>query len=273
MPQTFHPDMERLLELVNDQFPPLKATDEIRVVVPLNPNAAIQRVVIYARLSKADRQRKQVSPEYQIRNASYLAQSMRWKVLGVFKDVGVSGRNFDRPEWERMMALIEMQSKTKEKVDAIVVDAISRFGRSVVEGLSVLDDLEGKGVLLRVSDNPYIAPETVQGRAYITSALLAAETERLEIVQRTKKALAEKRLQGQQVGSFPRYFQEDDERHIIPTETAHKVVWMRSRGAAYGTIAKQLGLRKQDAWNIAKYVARVKAQQVAQALAEEEAFA
>jgi len=266
MPFEFHPNMQELLDMVNEHFPELDPEDA--PVLTVNPLSGIKNVVIYVRLSKLDRRKKQVSPNYQLRNTRALSRSMRWNVLKVFdKDIGVSGKDFDRPDWDRM---IEFVKGSKVKVDAVVVDAVSRFARSTKEGLITLDELAELGVWLRVADDPYCAPETARGRMTLTQELERAEWERLITVERTKKALRELRLEGHQVGRFPKHFTEDSEKKIVPTPVARQVVFMRSRGASYNQIAKALGIAKGDVWNIAKFVAKARLQQVSQVEAEEE---
>lgn len=266
MPFVYHPKMQELLDMVNDNFPELDPEDVPILVV--NPLAGIKTVVIYIRLSKTDKRKKQVSPRYQLSNTKALSRSMRWNVLKVFdKDIGVSGKDFDRPDWDRMVDFIK---GSKVKVDAVLVDAVSRFARSTKEGLITLDELAELGVRLRIADDPYCAPETARGRMTLTQELERAEWERLITVERTKKALRELRFEGHQVGRFPKHFTEDDEKKIVPTSVARQVVFMRSRGASYNEIAKALGIAKGDVWNIAKFVTKVRLQQVLQLDAEGE---
>src|SRR2546422_7304263 len=101
MPYKFHPKLEALVALVNAHFPEPR---RVRVLVE-NPLSHIKTVVVYARLSKADRREKKVKLSVQIQVDACLqwAKARRWNVAGVFdKDVGISGRNFDRPNWQVM---------------------------------------------------------------------------------------------------------------------------------------------------------------------------
>ncbi len=266
MPFEYHAEMQELLDLVNENFPELDQED-VPILIT-NPLAGIKNVVLYIRLSKLDKRRKQVSPKYQLRNTRALSRSMRWNVLKVFdKDIGVSGKDFDRPDWDRM---IEFIKGSKVQVDAVVVDAVSRFARSTKEGLITLDELAALGVRLRIADDPYCAPESARGRMTLTQELERAEWERLITIERTKKALRELRFEGHQIGRFPKHFTEQGEKKIVPTPIARQVVFMRSRGASYNEIAKALGIAKGDVWNIAKFVAKVRMQQVSQQAAEDE---
>src|SRR3989442_2211343 len=119
MPFEYHPRMQEVLDMVNENFPEPDPEDVPILVV--NPFAGIKNVVIYIRLSKLDKRKKQVSPKYQLRNTRTLSRSMKWNVLRVFdKDIGVSGKDFDRPDWARMIAFVK---GSKAKSDTVSVSA------------------------------------------------------------------------------------------------------------------------------------------------------
>src|SRR5436309_2635296 len=181
MPYRFHPKLEALIALVNAHFPEPR---RVRVLVD-NPLSQIKTVVIYARLSKADRrEKKKLSPQVQVDACLRWAKSMRWNIAGVFdKDVGISGKDFDRPNWLAMIAFI---TKSKVKVDAVLVSKVDRFARSLVEGLTTLNELTEMGVVLRIQETPYVAPETDGGWQAIVMGLVFAEMERRNIITRTK---------------------------------------------------------------------------------------
>src|SRR3989442_6715604 len=196
MPYKFHPKLEAVIALVNGFFPEPR---RVRVLVD-NPLSQIKTVVIYARLSKADRreEKKKLSPQVQVDGCLRWAKSMRWNVAGVFdKDVGISGKDFDRPNWLAMLSFI---SKSKVKVDAVLVAKVDRFARSLVEGLTTLNELMEMGVVLRIEEMRYVAPETDAGWQSITMGLVFAEMERRNVITRTKAALRQKKLQGERTG-------------------------------------------------------------------------
>ena len=80
---------------------------------------------IYCRLSKDD---EKLGIALSIQNQKTLltdyVQKNGWRVADYYIDSGYSGRNFDRPEFKRMIADIE-----QGKVDMVIVKDMSRFGR------------------------------------------------------------------------------------------------------------------------------------------------
>src|SRR2546422_8712309 len=115
--------MQDVLDMVNEHFPELDPEDVPVLIV--NPLSGIKNVVIYVRLSKLDRRKKQISPKYQLRNTRALSRSMKWNVLNVFdKDIGVSGKDFDRPDWDRMIDFI---TGCMGMVEAVVGDIVYRL--------------------------------------------------------------------------------------------------------------------------------------------------
>ncbi|SRR6266571_281664 len=266
MPYKFHPRLEALIALVNVFFPEPR---RVRVLVE-NPLSQIKTVVVYARLSKADRREKKVklSPQIQVDTCLQWAKAMRWNVAGMFdKDVGVGGRDFDRPDWQRMVEFIR---KSKVHIDAIIVAKIDRFARSVVEGLTTLNELAEMDVVLRVAEMPYLAPENDDGWQSVVMGLVFAEMEVRNIRRRTKAVLRQKKLQGERTGGrfVSRMFKTDAENRIIPSETAERIAEMRAAGTSYGEIARTVGISKGEAYDACAFLAKLRAEGEAQTEAE-----
>lgn len=89
----------------------------------------IYSVGIYARLSVDGTDRKNESIDNQIEQCRAFVRSHEdMELFGCYSDLGKTGTNFQRDDFERLMADVRMR-----KVDCIVVKDLSRFGRNHLE--------------------------------------------------------------------------------------------------------------------------------------------
>ncbi len=65
-----------------------------------------------------------------------------YRIIGNFVDVGYSGTNMDRPDFQRMVDVLNACSN----IDAIVVTDLSRISRNHYQSSKFVKDLESKGV-------------------------------------------------------------------------------------------------------------------------------
>lgn len=91
--------------------------------------AKIYSVGIYARLSVEGNERKNESIETQLEIAKAFVKQQRDMVIyDCYMDMGKTGTNFEREEFERMMRDIRLH-----RIDCIIVKDLSRFGRNHIE--------------------------------------------------------------------------------------------------------------------------------------------
>lgn len=91
-----------------------------------------------------------------------------------------------------------------EKGDTLIVAALDRLGRKTVEILSLIEDLDRRGVILK-SQREGIDYGSISGRLVVQILVSVAELEKSLISQRTKAALEAKRQQGIVGGRRPKY--------------------------------------------------------------------
>lgn len=95
------------------------------------------RAGIYARLSVDSHDRKNESIDTQIEIAKeYIKQSGDIELVGCYKDLGKSGRNFAREGFEQMMSDIRMK-----KINCVIVKDLSRFGRNYIETSNYIEKI------------------------------------------------------------------------------------------------------------------------------------
>lgn len=100
-----------------------------------------------------------------------------------------SGKNtIDRPEFVKMMSMLR-------KGDTLIVNDISRLGRSILDLIKIVTALKEKGVeFIAIKNN--IDTSTTSGRLQFNILASLAEYERELIIERTLAGLAAARLRG-----------------------------------------------------------------------------
>src|SRR5262245_23725322 len=89
------------------------------------------KAAFYTRVSTSDQ-----SPELQLRELQEYATRQSWEVTETYQDV-ISGAEASRPGLNRLMA----DARTR-KFDCLLVWKLDRFGRSLVDCLNNIQELE-----------------------------------------------------------------------------------------------------------------------------------
>lgn len=87
--------------------------------------------------------------------------------------------------------------------DTIVVTRLDRLGRSTVDILRTVQDLDGRGITIEALDTK-LDTRTPSGRLVLSVLASMAEFERNLIVERTREGLAHARAQGRVGGRRPK---------------------------------------------------------------------
>jgi len=143
--------------------------------------------------------------ENQVKAIEEYAKASGLQLVGVFKDVGVSGAKpaLEREGFRQMLAALANMPSVK----AVIIYDISRLGRDMVDVIETyrhLTERLGLSVLFVKHPELNVVQGTPLGEAIrkATLALLgiAAEVERALISERTRTGLARARAQGRHVG-------------------------------------------------------------------------
>jgi DNA invertase Pin-like site-specific DNA recombinase len=119
-------------------------------------------IAIYMRVSSKQQETKSQEADLMAYKA---AAEAKGEVVRVFREKG-TGTNYDRPEWQKLWALVQTG-----EVQRIVVWRIDRLGRLAGATIQLLDELEAKSVaFLSVRDG--FDPSTPAGR--LTRNVLAS---------------------------------------------------------------------------------------------------
>ena len=150
-----------------------------------------KRAAIYVRVS-TDRQ----TVENQLRELRQIAERRGWEVVKEYDDAGISGskgRN-DRPGLDEML-----KDAQRRRFDVVMAWAIDRLGRSLIDLLGTIQQLETCGVDLYL-DQQAIDTTTPTGRLMFQITGAFAEFERSMIRQRIRAGLRRAVEAGKQLG-------------------------------------------------------------------------
>jgi DNA invertase Pin-like site-specific DNA recombinase len=184
-----------------------------------------QRAALYCRVSTADQ-----SCERQERDLATFAARAGYEVVGIYKETG-SGVKLDRAERKKVMALAQARA-----IDAVLVTELSRWGRSTLDLLGTLRDLETKRVSVIAMNGIAFDLGSPYGRMMATILAGIAEFERELIQERIRSGMAAAKARGKRFGRQPGQRPSD--------RLAPKVLALAAQGRSYRLIGRELGLSK-----------------------------
>ncbi|AHK45780.1 DNA integration/recombination/inversion protein [Ensifer adhaerens OV14] len=193
-----------------------------------------QRAAIYCRVSTADQ-----SCERQERDLTAFATRAGYNVVKVFKETG-SGAKLDRAERRKIMALAQAR-----QIDAVLVTELSRWGRSTVDLLNTLRELESWKVSVIAMNGMAFDLSSPHGRMLATFLSGIAEFERDLISERVKSGLAAAKARGKKLGRQLGVRPKSD-------RLAPQVMELVEEGRSYRWIARDLAISKNTVADIAK---------------------
>lgn len=193
-----------------------------------------QRAAIYCRVSTADQ-----SCERQERDLTAFAARANYEVAAIFKETG-SGAKLDRAERKKIMALAQSR-----QIDAVLVTELSRWGRSTVDLLNTLRELEGWKVSVIAMNGMAFDLSSPHGRMLATFLSGISEFERDLISERVKSGLAAAKARGRKLGRQAGERPKSD-------RLAPKVMALIAEGRSYRWIARDLALSKNTVAEIIK---------------------
>jgi len=201
-----------------------------------------QRAALYCRVSTADQ-----SCARQERDLTAFATRAGYEVISVFKETG-SGAKLDRAEGKKVMALAQRRG-----IDAVLVTELSRWGRSTLDLLHTLKELETRRVSVIAMNGLAFDLSTPHGRMMATIIAGIAEFERELIQERIRSGIAAAKARGKRLGRQPGQRPKSD-------RLAPKVLALVATGRSYRLIGRELGLSKNT---VAEILKRTRAQLLA----------
>ena len=185
-------------------------------------NIKVKQAALYVRVS-TDGQ----TVENQTRELRQIAERRGWKVVETYSDAGISGSKGrdKRPGLDQML-----NDASRRKFDVVMAWSIDRLGRSLIDLLATVQNLEACGVDLYL-DQQNIDTTTPAGRLMFQITGAFAEFERSMIRQRVKLGLKRAVAQGKQLGRPP-----------IASELERKAQRELRKGTGILKVARLVGL-------------------------------
>lgn len=180
-------------------------------------------VAIYCRVSTKDQ-----TCENQLKELREIASNANWNVVDTYIDQGISGAKGrdKRPEFDRMCC-----DMNKHKFKKVLTWDISRLGRSLVDLVAFLQDLQSVDCDLFVLQSA-LDTSTPSGRAMFSMISIFSQYEREMIAERVKAGLNRAKSEGKKLGR----------KSIIDNKLSSQVKTLRDEGFVLTEIAKSLGV-------------------------------
>lgn len=195
------------------------------------------RVAIYVRVSTEDQAREGFSLDAQEKRLRAYCAVRGWKVSGIYRDEGQSGRTDNRPEYVRMM-------KDMERWDAILVLKMDRIHRNSANFTTMMDNLRKNGKEF-TSLTEKFDTTTAMGRFVMDIIQRMAQLESEQIGERVKIGMTHKAELGDgPMGSGEPYGYTYADNGLVvikrEAETVRRIFDMRCQGLSCGDIAANL---------------------------------
>ncbi len=153
------------------------------------------KCALYVRVSTEEQVKEGFSIGGQKERLSAYALSQGWDIEGIYVDEGISAKDTNRPELNRMLRDIE-----EGTIDVVLVYRLDRLTRSVLDLYHLLDAFEKNNCKFKSATEVYDTT-TAMGRLFITLVAALAQWERENLGERVSMGMAEKVRRGQWHGS------------------------------------------------------------------------
>lgn len=148
------------------------------------------RAGIYIRVSTEEQVKEGYSVSAQKQKLKSFCVSQDWDVAGLYADEGISAKDMNRPELQRMIEDIK-----QDKIDCVLVYRLDRLTRSVFDLYKLLEHFEKHNCKFRSATEIYDTTSAM-GRMFITIVAALAQWERENMGERIAFGFAEKARQG-----------------------------------------------------------------------------
>lgn len=166
------------------------------------PSQAIWRAALYTRLSREDGDKPESDSIANQRSLleGFAVQQPDLEVVGRYSDDGFTGTNFDRPDFQRMIADIEAG-----KINCVITKDLSRFGRDYINAGQYLERWFPEHGVRFLAVNDHIDSERGPYDMLLPFKNVFNEQYARDISNKVKSAMQSKQRQGQFIGAFASY--------------------------------------------------------------------
>ncbi|MEK5389566.1 recombinase family protein [Margalitia sp. FSL K6-0131] len=199
-------------------------------------NQPLLKVAIYTRVSTEEQAKEGFSLEAQEDILKKYAKNNGYEIYGIYSDEGYSGKNYERPEIQRLF-----RDLYEGKFQAILVKTVDRISRRLSDISKLLDDvLLPNNCRLLVSDNN-LDSSTLNGSMFINFLGTFAQYERGMIIERVKSGMEKRAEQGYWNGGIVLGYDNVNKQLVINESESlivKRIFELRAEGKGYKYIAK-----------------------------------
>ena len=178
------------------------------------------RVVKYQRVSTSTQE-----VENQTSSIDNQIERLGWITVGEYKETISGTKSRDtRPQLRHLL-----QDSRKRKFDRVIVYSLDRLGRSVVDVINTMNELEEVGVNVFVVKNS-IDTSTSQGKLFTYFCSIFGEMERDMILSRQSSSIERLREKNQRWGKGK----------LLSNEQREKIINLKEQGYSYRKIKDEL---------------------------------
>lgn len=174
------------------------------------------KTAIYIRVSTEEQVKEGYSIAGQKQKLKAFCISQGWEVAGLYPDEGISAKDTNRPQLQRMI-----QDIKEDKIDCVLVYRLDRLTRSVFDLYKLLEVFEQHDCKFKSATEVYDTT-TAMGRMFITIVAALAQWERENMGERISFGYVEKARQGKYPHPFPPFGydlnKEESKLYINPVE-------------------------------------------------------
>jgi site-specific DNA recombinase len=197
----------------------------------------MKEIAIYTRVSTEDQAREGFSLDAQMEKLQAYCSAREWKIAGKYVDNGYSGRDTNRPAYQKMMEDID-------KWDALLVMKMDRIHRNSKNFMTMMEVLSEKGKEF-VSMTESLDTSTAMGRFVMDIIQRIAQLESEQIGERVYVGMRQKAKDGKgMLGSPAPYGYDYRDGHFVEIDneigTIKKIYGMYLNGKSLGDISSWL---------------------------------
>lgn len=196
------------------------------------------KAALYTRVSTEEQRKEGFSLSAQEDVLRDYCASKGFEVFDVYEDGGYSGKDFNRPKFQKLLR--DLHEDKFDVVLSIAVDRISRNNRNVLAFIE--DELEPRDKKLMISTCD-IDSSTVNGKMFISLLGTFAEYERKLIVSRVKDGMEKRASAGLANGGRMLGYDYIDKKLVVNADEADivkRVFEFRAENKGYKWIAQRL---------------------------------
>ena len=137
-----------------------------------------------------------------------------------------------------------------KKGDMLICTELSRLGRNMLMVMSVLNKCSEKGITIQTIKDNFSLSDSINSKIIAFAFALAAEIERNLISQRTKEALAVKKLEGVRLGRPPGRLRKKE----VFRKNYADIIHIYEEGTPLSQIAEKYGIHRNT---VRKYLSEM----------------